>query len=151
VSFKIVVAFLVLQTCPRLGWIDPDNGAEAPRDVKVPNGLGRVKGSRAERAGSAALDPACARWGRASRARGGRRLRRELRTPAGSLDEGVAAAPSKPLAGDRPGPRVTEQAGFLALGELRKPHPSWGPKKLRARLEVLGDAALPPASAYWWP
>jgi hypothetical protein len=24
-----------------LGWIDLDNGAEAPRDVKVPNGLGR--------------------------------------------------------------------------------------------------------------
>ncbi len=97
-SVKIVVAFLVRQTCPRLGWIDLDNGAEAPRDVKAPNGLGRVKGSRAERAGSAALDPACARWGRASRARGGRRLRRELRTPAGSLDEGVAAAPWPPEA-----------------------------------------------------
>ncbi|HEU4533485.1 MAG TPA: helix-turn-helix domain-containing protein [Polyangiaceae bacterium] len=43
-------------------------------------------------------------------------------------------------------PHRTPEPLVRALCELRKQHPSWGPKKLRARLEVLGQAALPAPS-----
>jgi len=43
-------------------------------------------------------------------------------------------------------PHRTPAAVLDKLIELRKEHPTWGPKKLRARLETLGVEELPAAS-----
>lgn len=43
-------------------------------------------------------------------------------------------------------PHRTDEALITAILELRKEHPTWGPKKLKARLEALGNADVPAAS-----
>jgi transposase InsO family protein len=43
-------------------------------------------------------------------------------------------------------PHKTAAEVVEALVELRKEHPSWGPKKLRARLQALGRSDVPAAS-----
>jgi putative transposase len=43
-------------------------------------------------------------------------------------------------------PHKTADELVTALVELRKEHPSWGPKKLKARLETLGTSDVPAAS-----
>lgn len=43
-------------------------------------------------------------------------------------------------------PHQTAAELVAALVELRKEHPSWGPKKLKARLEALGRSDVPAAS-----
>jgi transposase InsO family protein len=43
-------------------------------------------------------------------------------------------------------PHKTADALVTALVELRKEHPSWGPKKLKARLQALGTSDVPAAS-----
>jgi putative transposase len=43
-------------------------------------------------------------------------------------------------------PHKTADELVAALVELRKVHPSWGPKKLKARLEALGKSGVPAAS-----
>lgn len=43
-------------------------------------------------------------------------------------------------------PHKTADELVEALVELRKQHPSWGPKKLKARLEALGKSDVPAAS-----
>jgi putative transposase len=43
-------------------------------------------------------------------------------------------------------PHRTGDDVVTAIVELRKEHPSWGPKKLKARLEALGKSDLPAAS-----
>lgn len=43
-------------------------------------------------------------------------------------------------------PHRTAEELVAAVVELRKEHPSWGPKKLKARLQALGMSELPAAS-----
>lgn len=43
-------------------------------------------------------------------------------------------------------PYKTADELVAALVELRKEHPTWGPKKLKARLEALGTSGVPAAS-----
>lgn len=43
-------------------------------------------------------------------------------------------------------PHRTDAAIVTTLLELRKEHPTWGPKKLKARLEALGTEGVPAAS-----
>jgi putative transposase len=43
-------------------------------------------------------------------------------------------------------PHKTPDELIVALVDLRKEHPSWGPKKLKARLEALGVSDVPAAS-----
>jgi transposase InsO family protein len=43
-------------------------------------------------------------------------------------------------------PHKTADELIVAIVDLRKEHPSWGPKKLKARLEALGTSGVPAAS-----
>jgi putative transposase len=63
--------------------------------------------------------------------------RYEARGPAGLAEHRPIAASC---------PHRTPSAVLNELIELRKEHPTWGPKKLRARLEALGVDQVPAAS-----
>lgn len=79
----------------------------------------------------------CARFG-ISRKTGYKWVKRYERSGATGLAERPPVALSYP--------HQTPSAVLERLIELRKEHPKWGPRKLRARLEALGADVLPAAS-----
>lgn len=79
----------------------------------------------------------CARFG-ISRKTGYKWIARYESGGPGALEE------RRPVA--RVCPHRTPDETLHRIIELRKEHPKWGPKKLRARLEALGLEALPAAS-----